>query len=141
MKHNGWVLFDRACGICSRWIPFWAPTLRRIGLETVPLQTDWVRERTGMSDEELLRDIRVLLDDGTVISGADAYFYCMKRIWWAWPSYVLFRLPMLNSVFRLCYRSFAKNRYKISRVCHLKPTEDNSTVHTLRNHLRRSSRP
>jgi predicted DCC family thiol-disulfide oxidoreductase YuxK len=43
----GRVLYDAACGVCSRWVPFWAPTLRRIGLDVAPLQATWVGERTG----------------------------------------------------------------------------------------------
>jgi len=129
MKQRGWVLFDSTCGICSRWITFWESTLSRIGLSTAPLQAEWIRERTNMSEEELLKDIRVLLKDGTIISGADAYFYCMKRIWWAWPLYILFQLPVLNTMFQWCYRSFAINRYQISHLCRLKPAIKNSAGH------------
>ena len=129
MENCGWVLFDGSCGVCNRWVPFWAPTLARIGLGTVPLQTDWVRERIRMSDDDLLQDIRVLLADGTVVSGADAYFYCMKRIWWAWPLYLLFQLPVLNTLFRYSYRWFANNRFKISRACRLTPSAKTRRLH------------
>ena len=102
MTTKGWVLYDSTCGVCSRWVPFWSRTLARIGLEIAPLQAEWVRERTGMSAEQLLQDVRVLLKDGTLYSGAEAYLYCMKRIWWAWPCYAVLRLPVLHSLFRLC---------------------------------------
>jgi len=132
MTTIGWVLYDGTCAVCSRWVPFWARTLARIGLDTAPLQSQWVRAQTGMSDELLLKDIRVLLKDGTLYSGAEAYFYCMKRIWWAWPLYVVFELPVFNAMFRLCYRAFAQNRYKISRVCRLKTATNVSCARSIR---------
>jgi predicted DCC family thiol-disulfide oxidoreductase YuxK len=116
---RGWVLYDNTCGICRRWVPFWARTLARIGLGTAPLQADWVQERTQLQPDELLRDIRVLLRDGTLISGADAYLYCMRRIWWARPLYAVFRLPILRTAFRLAYWSFARNRMRLSRACRM----------------------
>lgn len=121
MKPQGWVLYDGGCGFCSRWIGFWAPTLMRVGLGTAPLRADWVRNRTGLPEEVLLRDIRVLMPDGSLASGADAYFYCMKRISWARPIALLFELPMLNTAFRYGYRKFANNRMRISRACRLHP--------------------
>lgn len=27
---RGWVVYDGDCGLCAKWVPFWAPTLRRI---------------------------------------------------------------------------------------------------------------
>jgi len=42
---HGWVLYDAGCGVCARWVPFWAPTLRRLDLEIAPLQAPWVAAR------------------------------------------------------------------------------------------------
>jgi predicted DCC family thiol-disulfide oxidoreductase YuxK len=123
MTRIGWVLYDATCGICNRWVPFWRRTLAEIGLDVAPLQAAWVRERTGMASEALLRDVRVLLEDGTLYTGAEAYLYCMKRLWWAWPLYVLFTLPLLSWLFRACYRMFATHRHAISRACRLAPMQ------------------
>jgi predicted DCC family thiol-disulfide oxidoreductase YuxK len=116
---EGWVLFDGACGICSRWVPFWAPTLRRLGLDIAPLQTDWVRERTGLGSDELLSDLRLLRPDGRLVSGPEVYRYVMQRIWWAYPLYLLSKVPGLRQIFDWSYRTFARHRLRISSTCGL----------------------
>ena len=83
---RGWVLFDDSCGFCSSWVRRWARTLHAHGFEIAPLQDDWVRKQLGSpSEEDLLLDLRLLLDDGRQLCGADAYRYVMRRIWWAYP--------------------------------------------------------
>ncbi len=80
---EGVVLYDGQCGFCSRWVKYWAETLRRRGFEIASLDEPWVAERVKMPHEELLTDIRLLTADGQLISGADVYLYVMRRIWWA----------------------------------------------------------
>lgn len=115
----GWILYDNACGICRRWVPFWEKTLQRRGFEIAPLQAAWVREKLRMGERELMQDLRLLLANGELISGADTYRYAMKRIWWAWPFYLFSILPLGRQVFDLGYRKFAGNRLKISAACGL----------------------
>jgi uncharacterized protein len=116
---RGWVLYDGDCGICGRWVPFWAPTLARIGLGTAPLQAPWVRARLDVAPEALLSDIRLLLADGTHLAGADVYRYVMRRLWWASPLCVLAAAPGLRRVFDGAYRLFADRRHRISAACRL----------------------
>jgi predicted DCC family thiol-disulfide oxidoreductase YuxK len=78
-KVDGWVLYDGSCGICSRWVPFWASTLRHFGLDLAPLQSAWVLERTGLPLSVLLEDLRLLHADGRLTSGADVYRFVMHR--------------------------------------------------------------
>jgi predicted DCC family thiol-disulfide oxidoreductase YuxK len=78
---KGWVLYDDSCGFCRRWVPFWAPTLRRRGYDIAPLQAAWVRKRLEPSTSQLFEDLRLLLSDGIQISGADVYRHIMRRIW------------------------------------------------------------
>jgi len=118
---RGWVLYDDDCGFCSRWVRFWAATLRRRGFEVAPLQESWVRDR--IRHGHLLDDLRLLHDDGQLTEGADVYRYLMRRIWWAYPAYWLSTLPFLRDVFDATYRSFATNRYRVSRSCGLKSTQ------------------
>ena len=115
----GWILYDDSCGICRRWVPFWENALRRRGFAIATLQADWVREKMAISDDELLSDLRLLLADGSVISGADAYRCAMRRIWWAWPVYLFSVTPGLRNIFDWSYRAFAKNRFRVSAVCGL----------------------
>jgi predicted DCC family thiol-disulfide oxidoreductase YuxK len=118
---KGWILYDDSCGFCRRWIPFWQGALQRRGFAVAPLQADWVRERTGLSEAELLADLLLLLADGTLIRGADVYRHATRRIWWAWPVYLFSVTPLLRSVFDWAYRKFAANRFHISRACGLRP--------------------
>jgi hypothetical protein len=60
--------------------------------------------------ENLLDDIRVLTSRGQLQSGADAYLYVAKRIWWAWPFHAIFSLPSFNWVLWQRYRWFNRNR-------------------------------
>jgi predicted DCC family thiol-disulfide oxidoreductase YuxK len=116
----GWVLFDGSCGFCRTWVVYWAQTLRRRGFEIAPLQEKWVRERLGGPlEDELLSDLRLLFSDGRQLRGADAYRYLMRRIWWAYPIYLLSVTPILRRLFDWGYRTFADNRYHVSRSCRL----------------------
>jgi predicted DCC family thiol-disulfide oxidoreductase YuxK len=118
---EGWVLFDGSCGICSRLVSRWKPTLSRLGLEIEPLQSPWVQKRIGLTPGELLTDIRLLRPDGQLISGADVYRYVMRRIWWTYPLYLISRMPGLNRLFDWGYRTFAQHRTRISATCRIAP--------------------
>lgn len=118
----GWVLYDGDCGVCSRWVPSWGPTLQRRGLAIAPLQSPWVLERTGLLPADLLSDIRLLKPSGQLLSGAEVYRYIMQRIWWTYPLYLLSRLPGLSQLFEWAYRTFARHRMRISASCALPRT-------------------
>ena len=77
---RGWILYDDSCGFCKRWVPFWQPALLRRGFDIAPLQSEWVREKLSVRDDELLSDLRLLLADGSQIIGADVYRYATRRI-------------------------------------------------------------
>jgi predicted DCC family thiol-disulfide oxidoreductase YuxK len=114
---NGWVLYDGACGVCSHWVPKWGGILARLGLAVAPLQSSWVEERTGLSRDVLLTDLRLLHSDGSMISGADVYRYVLRRIWWGYPLYLFSVMPGLRGVFDWAYRTFAQHRMRISASC------------------------
>ena len=116
---HGWILYDDSCGFCRRWVPFWEAALQRRGFAIAPLQAAWVKSKLGLPDEELAEDLRLLLADGSHLSGAAVYRYAMRRIWWAWPLYGLSLLPGLRQVFDRGYRTFARNRHRVSAACGL----------------------
>ena len=118
-SRSGWVLYDDTCGFCRRWVPQWESTLAKRGFAIAPLQADWVREKLRVGDMELVEDLRLLLPDDTEIIGADVYRHCMRRIWWAWPIWLLAVLPGGHALFDWSYRTFARNRYCISDACRL----------------------
>ena len=86
--------------------------------------------KLNASQEELLFDLRLLHADGSQIRGADVHRYVMRRIWWAYPLYVLASAPLLRNIFDWGYRTFANNRYRFSGACRLEPAphaRENST--------------
>ena len=117
----GWILYDDSCGFCRRWVPFWEHALRRRGFGIAPLQADWVKARLGVDDAVLLDDLRLLLAAGGHLAGAEVYRYAMRRIWWAWPIYLFAVAPGGRQVFDWAYRSFARNRHRVSDACGLPP--------------------
>jgi predicted DCC family thiol-disulfide oxidoreductase YuxK len=117
---QGWVLYDDSCGFCRRWIPFWAETLKRRGFDIAPLQAEWVRARLGVSDSDLIRDLLLLLNDGRLMRGAEVYRHVMRRIWWAYPLFLLSIAPLGRAAFDWGYRTFARNRFRVSRACGLR---------------------
>ncbi|MGA7219442.1 MAG: DUF393 domain-containing protein [Candidatus Sulfotelmatobacter sp.] len=118
---RGWILYDGGCGFCFRWAHFWENVVGRRGFGIKDLQSAAADGSLPISQENLLDDIRVLTAAGEVRSGADAYLYVARRIWWAWPFYAVFSLPGFNQVLWRGYRWFNRNRYRISRHCPLPP--------------------
>lgn len=123
---RGWVLYDAACGFCSWWIPFWRPTIRRAGFDVAPLQSAFARQRTGLSGNDENRDILLLLRDGTLIAGADAYIYGMRQVWWSRPAGFVFGLPGFRRIAWIFYRWFNRNRFFVSKICRLPPEDGTS---------------
>jgi predicted DCC family thiol-disulfide oxidoreductase YuxK len=117
---KGWILYDDSCGFCRKWVPFWEETLRKRGLATAPLQSEWVAGALGLPTDQLLTDIRLWLTSGQQTRGADVYRYVMRRIWWTYPAYLLSIAPLFRSAFDLCYRAFASHRHQLSGACRLK---------------------
>jgi predicted DCC family thiol-disulfide oxidoreductase YuxK len=111
----GWILYDGECSFCFRWVHIWEGVVGRRGFVVKDLQSASLDGTLQVSPENLLDDIRVLTRDGQVVSGADAYLYVTRRIWWAWPFYAIFRLPGFNRLLWWGYRTFARNRYCVSR--------------------------
>jgi predicted DCC family thiol-disulfide oxidoreductase YuxK len=114
---TGWVLYDGDCGVCSRWVPSWAPALERHGLAVAPLQSPWLQERTGLSLNDLMSDIQLLERNGRLHSGANVYRFILRRLWWGYPLYLLSLAPGLRQGFDWAYRTFARHRMRISASC------------------------
>lgn len=123
---NGWILYDGSCGFCYWWVHFWEAVVAKRGFALKDLQTASADGTLSIDKDRLLDDIRVLDVDRRLISGADAYLYVAKRIWWAWPFYALFSLPVLRQIMEAAYRWFNRNRFRVSKHCPL-PEGSNKT--------------
>ncbi len=111
---RGWVLYDGGCALCRRFVPRWHRALARRGFRPAALQEPWVAERAGMPPDELVQEFRVLERSGVLHSGAEAYRALMRRIWWAWPLWLLTGLPLARTLFAWVYRKVARHRHGLS---------------------------
>jgi len=119
LPREGWILYDGGCGFCFRWVRFWQKVVERRGFAIKDLRSASADGMLHIPDDNLLDDVQVLTRSGKLQSGADAYLYVSRKIWWAWPFYAAFRLPGFNWMLWLGYRWFNRNRYRISRHCPL----------------------
>lgn len=106
LPREGWILYDGGCGFCYSWVYLWKKVVGRRGFALKDLQSAAAEGSLELSRENLLDDIRVLTRSGKLESGANAYLYVARRIWWAWPFYGIFRLPGFNWVLWRGYRWF-----------------------------------
>jgi predicted DCC family thiol-disulfide oxidoreductase YuxK len=120
---EGWILYDGGCGFCFRWVHLWKRVVEPRGFAIKDLQSASLHGSLQVPQQNLLDDIRVLTRSGELQSGANAYLYVARRIWWAWPFYAIFSLPGFNGMLWTGYHWFNRNRYRISRHCPL-PTKN-----------------
>lgn len=125
---EGWILYDGQCRFCWRWVHFWKDVVGSRGLAIMDLQSASADRMLQISQENLLDDIRVLTRSGKLESGADAYLYVARRIWWAWPFYAIFSMPGFNWILWRGYKWFNRNRYRISRHCSLPQKTDQGST-------------
>ena len=92
---RGWVLYDGSCPICSGGAERFHRILHARGFGLAPLQTPWVQQPLGLKPGSPLEEMKVLTTDGQVFGGADALIYLAGQVWWAWPLWILCRLPLL----------------------------------------------
>jgi len=107
---RGWLFFDAECAFCTRIARWLAPILERRGLAVAPLRDPRVGALLGMTRDELLREIRLLLSDGRQFAGADAAVALAREIWWARPLVWFSRVPGGMGALRGWYRSVAMQR-------------------------------
>ena len=113
----GCLFYDGDCPLCCRSASRFNRILAKRGFGLRPLQTPGVASRLGISERDLLREIRLLLADGRVLGGADAVAEIARHIWWAKPGWLLNCLPGVKHLFRMAYRLIAANRHCAAGRC------------------------
>jgi predicted DCC family thiol-disulfide oxidoreductase YuxK len=114
---RGWFFFDAECGFCTRIAQWLAPILRRRGMDVAPLQDPRVRDLLGLSQSELMREMRVVMADGTHSGGAAAAVALAREIWWARPLVWFSTLPRAMPFLRRAYRWLAARRHCTAAHC------------------------
>jgi predicted DCC family thiol-disulfide oxidoreductase YuxK len=112
---RGFLFFDADCSFCTRTARWLAPILARRGFAVAPLQDPRVGALLGLSQEELLHELRFLLSDGIHYGGADAVLAVARQIWWAQPLVWLSNLPRMKPLLHSGYRWFAARRSCVAR--------------------------
>lgn len=125
-RRRGWVLYDAECAFCTRWMARLEKAIVRRQFQLAPLQTPWVNERLGLAQSSTPDEIKLLTVEGSVFGGADALIYLARLIWWAWPVYLLARLPGAKPLLRAAYRAVARRRHCLSGGCKPRLTPDSN---------------
>ncbi len=118
-RARGWLFFDAECNFCSRIARSVAPILRRRDLALAPLQDPRVAALLGLSQADLLLEIKFLAPDGQQYGGADAAVAIAREIWWARPVVWSAKIPWVMASFRWLYRWIAARRRCSATRCRL----------------------
>jgi predicted DCC family thiol-disulfide oxidoreductase YuxK len=114
---RGWLFFDAQCGFCTRIARWLAPILARRGLGVAPLQDRRVGALLGLSNADLLHEMRLLLSDGSQSRGADAAVMLAREIWWGRPLVWVAKIPGVLEAMRVGYRWIAVRRNCAAGTC------------------------
>ncbi|MGB2665265.1 MAG: DCC1-like thiol-disulfide oxidoreductase family protein [Candidatus Acidiferrum sp.] len=114
---KGWLFFDADCNFCTRLARWLAPILARRGFAVAPLQDPRVSALLGLSQQERLRELRLLLSDGLHYGGAEAVVAVARQIWWAQPLVWLTHLPGAKNLLRNGYCWVAVHRSCTTSAC------------------------
>jgi DCC1-like thiol-disulfide oxidoreductase len=79
-------------------------------MDVAPLQDPRVRALLGLSRADLMREMRVVMADGTHTGGADAAVALAREIWWARPLVWLAKVPGTMGLLRRTYHWIAARR-------------------------------
>ncbi len=117
----GWIYFDGECPLCAAGVTRWGGLWARRGFRWLPLQTPGVAARLGLTEKALHEEMRLLLPDGQVKGGAEAWAILLRAVWWLWPLGALLGVPGLRRLGRFSYRWIADHRHCWSGGCASSP--------------------
>jgi predicted DCC family thiol-disulfide oxidoreductase YuxK len=90
---RGWLFYDAECGFCTRIARLLAGPLQKRALAIAPLQDPRVGTLLGLSRDELLRAIRLVLSDGHQHAGAEVFVALARELWWLRPLLWIWNVP------------------------------------------------
>ena len=107
---RGWIFYDADCGFCRDLALRFDGIFAARGFRFEQLQHEWVQQRLDLTQEEALKEMRVLTSAGEVFGGADAVILLARQIWWATPLSWLARWPSIHAILHRIYRWVAAHR-------------------------------
>ena len=119
------TFYDGDCPVCVREVAF----LRRLDRKKRILFTDIASEQfdprvVGISWDDLMDRIHARLADGTVVEGVEVFRRLYAAVGFG-PVVSLTRIPGISNLLDLAYRSFAKNRIRLTGRC----TDESCVAH------------
>jgi alginate O-acetyltransferase complex protein AlgI len=119
----GRVLYDGDCALCTRLARRVGPRLQHHGFQLVPLQSREAAAVSGASQEQLLREVHVVVgtpEARRVLRGAEAVLHVAPFIPWLRPLTWLAHVPGAMPLMRIGYRFIAEYRHCADGVCSLR---------------------
>ena len=116
---RGWVFYDAECAFCVRGATRWGGLFERRGFRWLPLQSPGAAERLGIGGVALRDEMKLLLSDGRIVGGVDAWVVLFRTVWWLWPVGCLLTLPGLHWVGDYAYRWIALHRHRFVGRCEI----------------------
>ena len=107
---RGWLFYDAECEFCTRTAGWLARPLYKRGLAIAPLQDPRVGALLGLTQEQLLQAIRLVMSDGKQYTGADAFLALASELWWASPLVWVSKVPGGSTALRTGYEWVATHR-------------------------------
>ena len=111
---RGYVIYDGACPLCVRGVGLIGGIFARHGFVWIPIQSPTACKRLGLTHPELLDEMKLLLQNGAIIGGAEAWGTMCRAVLWLWPLGVLLTVPGFKGLANAGYRWLARNRYRCS---------------------------
>ena len=120
------VFFDGACPLCMREIRMLQRRDRRQRIRFVDIAADGFDAASiGLPWETLMDRIHGRLPDGTLVEGVEVFRRLYAAVGFA-PLVALTRLPGIRQLLDVAYRTFAKNRLRLTGRC----VDDSCELHT-----------
>jgi len=125
------VIYDGECGICGgnlHWL-YRLDLFRRF--VALPYQSEEVyRLFPWISRADLAASLHLVLPDGRVFRGADAFREIFLRMPLTAPVGLIMAIPPLPAVLRRLYPLLSENRYRLGGHCQLPPASKAGGKHT-----------
>lgn len=110
--NRGLILYDDECAVCRALRDKVEQRLTAKGFVFLPLRI-WRDDYPDTSPDEMA----LALPHGRMLSGADAFLFLCRRIWWLWPFAMVAGLPGIRALTWMGYRWFAARRYRFGCHC------------------------
>lgn len=111
------VLYDGDCPFCLALTEGLRQELEPKGWRFAPLQEEGTAARLGLNPEDLLLELKVMKEDGTLLGGAPAVAHLAGMVPWGWPVRLLARAPGGMNLLKRVYTFIANQRACVSGVC------------------------